>query len=110
MVGLISLAYAGFFLARAQEQIGTDSTEQLFCKKNEQMKRSKGREEAPMRHALDVTLQSPAKKKKWISCVCDIKQMVDRTDDGDAGNRTPCLSHAKRALYHMSYVPNGEDR
>ena len=24
---------------------------------------------------------------------------------GDAGNRTPCLSHAKRALYHMSYVP-----
>ncbi|CAB4315553.1 unnamed protein product [Prunus armeniaca] len=25
--------------------------------------------------------------------------------DGDAGNRTPCLSHAKRALYHMSYVP-----
>ncbi|KAK7397243.1 hypothetical protein VNO78_18410 [Psophocarpus tetragonolobus] len=24
---------------------------------------------------------------------------------GNAGNRTPCLSHAKRALYHMSYVP-----
>jgi hypothetical protein len=24
---------------------------------------------------------------------------------GDAGDRTPCLSHAKRALYHLSYVP-----
>ena len=26
-----------------------------------------------MRHALDVTLHSPA-KKKWISCVCDINR------------------------------------
>jgi hypothetical protein len=26
-------------------------------------------------------------------------------DCGGAGNRTPCLSHAKRALYHMSYTP-----
>ena len=25
--------------------------------------------------------------------------------NGGAGNRTPCLSHAKRALYHMSYTP-----
>ena len=25
---------------------------------------------------------------------------------GDAGNRTLYLSHAKRALYHMSYIPN----
>ena len=24
---------------------------------------------------------------------------------GDAGNRTLYLSHAKRALYHMSYIP-----
>ena len=24
---------------------------------------------------------------------------------GDAGDRTPCLSHAKRALYHLSYIP-----
>ncbi|KAK7392799.1 hypothetical protein VNO78_21247 [Psophocarpus tetragonolobus] len=23
----------------------------------------------------------------------------------DAGDRTPCLSHAKRALYHLSYIP-----
>lgn len=28
-----------------------------------------------------------------------------REKDGGAGNRTPCLSHAKRALYHMSYTP-----
>ena len=26
--------------------------------------------------------------------------------NGGAENRTPCLSHAKRALYHMSYTPN----
>ena len=26
--------------------------------------------------------------------------------NGGAGNRTPCLSHAKRALYHMSYTPD----
>ena len=24
---------------------------------------------------------------------------------GDAGYRSPCLSHAKRALYHLSYTP-----
>ena len=28
-----------------------------------------------------------------------------RDMDGDAGDRTPCLSHAKRALYHLSYIP-----
>ena len=28
--------------------------------------------------------------------------------NGGAGNRTPCLSHAKRALYHMSYTPDVE--
>ncbi|KAL7157780.1 hypothetical protein ABFS83_02G099800 [Erythranthe nasuta] len=26
-------------------------------------------------------------------------------DEGHAGDRTPCLSHAKRALYHLSYIP-----
>ena len=25
--------------------------------------------------------------------------------DGDAGYRSPYLSHAKRALYHLSYIP-----
>ena len=25
---------------------------------------------------------------------------------GDAGRRSPCLSHAKRALYHLSYIPS----
>ena len=25
---------------------------------------------------------------------------------GDAGYRSPYLSHAKRALYHLSYIPN----
>ncbi|KAK8508271.1 hypothetical protein V6N12_019450 [Hibiscus sabdariffa] len=26
-------------------------------------------------------------------------------DCGDAGHRSPYLSHAKRALYHLSYIP-----
>ena len=26
---------------------------------------------------------------------------------GDGGYRSPYLSHAKRALYHLSYVPSG---
>ncbi|QHN93348.1 uncharacterized protein DS421_17g591900 [Arachis hypogaea] len=25
--------------------------------------------------------------------------------NGDAGYRSPYLSHAKRALYHLSYIP-----
>ena len=29
--------------------------------------------------------------------------------NGDAGDRTPCLSHAKRALYHLSYIPIADD-
>jgi hypothetical protein len=28
-----------------------------------------------------------------------------RKKHGDAGYRSPCLSHAKRALYHLSYIP-----
>ena len=27
---------------------------------------------------------------------------------GDAGYRSPYLSHAKRALYHLSYIPNDD--
>ena len=29
---------------------------------------------------------------------------------GDGGYRSPYLSHAKRALYHLSYVPRVVDR
>ncbi|KAK4833211.1 hypothetical protein QYF36_000777 [Acer negundo] len=28
-----------------------------------------------------------------------------KSDYGDAGYRSPYLSHAKRALYHLSYIP-----
>ena len=31
--------------------------------------------------------------------------LVAKTN-GDAGHRSPCLSHAKRALYHLSYIPS----
>ena len=30
---------------------------------------------------------------------------VAKVDCGDAGHRSPYLSHAKRALYHLSYIP-----
>lgn len=35
----------------------------------------------------------------WQHCT-KIKILV-----GDAGHRSPYLSHAKRALYHLSYIP-----
>ena len=28
-----------------------------------------------------------------------------KSENGDAGYRSPYLSHAKRALYHLSYIP-----
>ena len=30
---------------------------------------------------------------------------VKGRESGDAGYRSPYLSHAKRALYHLSYIP-----
>ena len=30
--------------------------------------------------------------------------------NGDAGYRSPCPSHAKRMLYHLSYIPNPKIR
>ena len=41
------------------------------------------------------------KKKNDMSCLVDIVEK----EHGDAGYRTPCLSHAKRALYRLSYIP-----
>ena len=32
---------------------------------------------------------------------------VQNNKNGGAGHRSPYLSHAKRALYHLSYTPNG---
>ena len=33
------------------------------------------------------------------------KMKPEELGDGDAGDQTLCLSHAKRALYHLSYIP-----
>ena len=30
---------------------------------------------------------------------------MQKCDAGDAGYRSPYFSHAKRALYHLSYIP-----
>ena len=34
-----------------------------------------------------------------------IQKKVGEKSFGDGGYRSPYLSHAKRALYHLSYVP-----
>ena len=33
------------------------------------------------------------------------KLHLDVIKNGEAGHRSQCLSHAKRALYHLSYIP-----
>jgi hypothetical protein len=33
------------------------------------------------------------------------KKLLNPWPRGDAGYRSPYLSHAKRALYHLSYIP-----
>ena len=40
----------------------------------------------------------------WLSAYSDY-HLVNGSSFGDAGHRSPYLSHAKRALYHMSYIP-----
>ena len=47
-----------------------------------------------------------------LGCLSGIDQFslskaddVERKKFGDGGYRSPYLSHAKRALYHLSYVP-----
>ena len=44
--------------------------------------------------------ESPNKilKRVWLEKAC-------KKTCGDAGYRSPYLSHAKRALYHLSYIP-----
>ena len=56
-------------------------------------------------------------KHFFLSCLCkneqkDTEGLQKQKCAGDGGNRSPYLSHAKRALYHLSYVnlvahPNG---
>ena len=33
------------------------------------------------------------------------KEQEKKKNNGDAGYRSPCPSHAKRMLYHLSYIP-----
>ena len=43
----------------------------------------------------------PGRCKVFAVVSCEMCQKIS----GDAGYRSPYLSHAKRALYHLSYVP-----
>ena len=45
------------------------------------------------------------RKLNKIKGVSKKRNVKGYNKSGGAGNRTPCLSHAKRALYHMSYTP-----
>ena len=47
-------------------------------------------------------------KEKHLSFVLKTSQknVIKNNDkNGDAGYQSPYLSHAKRALYHLSYIP-----
>ena len=49
-----------------------------------------------------VRLQMGSSKQKNSKCT---KEKITKNIIGDAGYRSPYLSHAKRALYHLSYIP-----
>ena len=42
----------------------------------------------------------PRNTKLDLPCKLEIS-----SNNGDAGYRSPCFSHAKRALFHLSYTP-----
>ena len=48
----------------------------------------------------DISLQGHASARK-LEC----KWAPAQSKSGEAGHRSQCLSHAKRALYHLSYIP-----
>ena len=67
-----------------------------------------------------IDLMTPGKCSLWVVvmmgqhrnvvwCSHILKMILSiyrlRKNFGDAGYRSPCLSHAKRALYHLSYTP-----
>ena len=62
----------------------------------------------------DWTVYIPSTSKdvqicSWAGKAEDGKSKTQKTKtSGDAGYRSPYLSHAKRALYHLSYIPDLE--
>jgi hypothetical protein len=57
---------------------------------------------SPATRAARVRFPDDAKFLKFFQVKDEEK------NSGDAGYRSPYLSHAKRALYHLSYVPKLE--
>ena len=46
------------------------------------------------------------KMKRLCPTVLEYRQWkYEKLTNGEAGRRSQCLSHAKRALYHLSYIP-----
>ena len=54
------------------------------------------------------------KREKVKVCACGSREVSQSREvprkkekkSGDAGYRSPCPSHAKRMLYHLSYIPS----
>lgn len=56
------------------------------------------------KYVTHITLSNVVHKSNKITTKSSIKKKKKKTF-GDAGHRSPYLSHAKRALYHLSYAP-----
>ena len=54
---------------------------------------------------IDVTVPLVITIKRLFVIKHDIVRVQVKTQNGEAGRRSQCLSHAKRALYHLSYIP-----
>ena len=68
-------------------------------------------------------LMASCHTKHWLTAACPMQIKVleqlehaatggtvaacppAKNSNGEAGHRSQCLSHAKRALYHLSYIP-----
>ena len=62
------------------------------------------------RSGLCISKYTLRKKKEFLGHAVKKARKNKRSTDlltlgGDARDQTPCLSHAKRALYHLSYIP-----
>ena len=67
----------------------------------------------PARSSLRTAVRSPTQTNANDSCNLEGSngsQSKSVFQNGEAGHRSLCLSHAKRALYHLSYIPLNRTR
>ena len=71
--------------------------------RNELTKSLKQIPQGPVNSVCSKTQQNKREKKREKR---EKKERKKREKNGEAGHRSQCLSHAKRALYHLSYIPD----